>query len=68
MLLFTRRKLIKELNEYKDIVEAEKYVRAYPISLKEKIQIIKENEKLVELRNAAPNYSPHHLISKVNKF
>lgn len=65
MKCFSRKKLIKGLKKYTDINEAEEYVRSYPISLIDKIQILNENEKLNELRESKANYSPFQ-IKKVN--
>lgn len=65
MRLFTKRKLIKDLDGFNNIHEAEEHIRSYHINLREKLEIISENKKLKELRNTTVDYSPKYQIKQV---
>ena len=55
---FSLEKLEIEIEELKTIEEAEEFVRSYPLSLKEKIKILNENETINKLRDDY-KYSSH---------
>ena len=62
---FTHKKLIKDLESFEDIDIAEEHVRAFPISIREKLHILETNRKLLTLRKAKTDYSPKYEIKKV---
>lgn len=65
MKIFTQKRLIKDLFDFEDINLAEEHIRAFPISIKEKLLILETNQKLKELREANTDNSPKYEIKKV---
>lgn len=61
---FTVAKLEKELKEFKSLDEAEEFVRSYPLCLKDKIEILRNNETINELRD---NYQSKTTKNKIKK-
>ena len=59
--------LLKSLDEFDDIYKAEEHIRSYPISLKEKAEVLSSNELLNELRFNKRDYSPKFQLNKVVK-
>ncbi len=65
MNAFNKRKLIRDLNKFDNLNEAEEHIRSYHISLQEKLQILAESSKLEDLRNnLTTDYSPKNQIKR----